>query len=43
MNIFLYMIYDVFNNSSTNLNLIETHPIIIWFYDNYKKIEGDSN
>ena len=37
------MFDDLSNNLSTNLNLIETHPIIIWFNDNYSRIEVDSN
>ena len=43
MNLFVNVFDDLSNNISTNLNLIETHPIIIWFNDNYKRIEGDSN
>ena len=43
MNLFVNIFDDLSNNLSTNLNLIETHPIIIWFNDNYKRIEGDSN
>ena len=43
MNLFVNVFDDLSNNISTNLNLIETHPIIIWFNDNYKRIEEDSN
>ena len=43
MNLFVNIFDDLSNNISTNLNLIETYPIIIWFNDNYKRIEGDSN
>ena len=43
MNLFVNVFDDLSNNISTNLNLIESHPIIIWFIDNYKRIEGDSN
>ena len=30
-------------NLSTNFNLIETHPILIWFNNNYNRIEDDPN
>ena len=43
MNLFVNVFDDLSNNLSINLNLIETYPIIIWFNDNYKRIEGDSN
>ena len=43
MNLFVNVFDDLSNNLSINLNLIETHPIIIWFNHNYKKIECDSN
>ena len=43
MNLFVNIFDDLSNNLSTNLNLFETHPIIIWFNDNYKRIEDDSN
>ena len=43
MNRFVNIFDDYSNNISTNLNLIETYPIIIWFNENYKRIEGDSN
>ena len=43
MNLFVNIFDDLSNNISTNLNLIKTHPIIICFNDNYKRIEGDSN
>ena len=43
MNLFVNVFDDLSNNTSTNLNLIETHLIIIWFNENYKRIEGDSN
>ena len=43
MNLFVNVFDDLSNNISTNLNLIETHAIIIWFNDNYKRIEGDLN
>ena len=42
MNLFVNVFDDLSNNISTNLNLIETYPIIIWFNENYKRIEGDS-
>ena len=43
MNLFVNVFDDLSNNLSINLNLIKTHPIIIWFNDNYKRIEVDSN
>ena len=43
MNRFVNVFNDLSNNLFTNLNFIETHPIIIWFNDNYNRIEGDSN
>ena len=43
MNIFVNVFDNLSNNLSTNFNLIETHPIIIWFNNNYKRIESDSN
>ena len=43
MNLFVNVFDDLSNNISTNLILIETYPIIIWFNENYKRIEGDSN
>ena len=42
MNLFVNVFDDLSNNISTNLNLIETYPIIIWVNENYKRIEGDS-
>ena len=43
MNLFVNIFDDLSNNLSTNLNLIKTHIIIIWFNNKYKRIEGDSN
>ena len=41
MNLFVNIFDDLSNNISTNLILIETYPIIIWFNKNYKRIEKD--
>ena len=43
MNLYVNVFDDLSNNLSTNLNLIKTHPIIIQFNYNYKRIEGDLN
>ena len=43
MNLFVNVFDDLSNNLFININLIKTNPIIIWFNDNYKRIEDDSN
>ena len=39
MNLFVNIFDDLSNNLSTKFN----HPIIIWFNDNYERIENYSN